>query len=639
MNSKLFCLWVGLAVLWFGAECRSAEEPGLSADRPPRKELGRSVKLRILVDKVMRGRYPPVKATAEAGFNVFTPRYGFDNLEYVRECTQWCAKHGIYHMPWMRATLDAPKGPEADGKRFVWADGTEQLLWSPNSDEFWEWTNKYIVEYAKISAEMPAMLGVFLDYENYGDDKKKGTVCYRLSYDDIILGKFTEAESIKIPQLKLAKRRSWLVERRLHEKFAEFQINHWRERCRALRQAVDKHNPQFRFCVYPGQDPFSTFITEACYPEWATQQAPLIVAGLYTSRSSGFIPQERCLEMNRDQLLSYMTTPQKKGIPFVFVAGSDPIQGGDAEFHGKNAVMGAETTDGYWVFYEGLWLKDFYEKEHPKYWKWFTWANRAVASGKFEAWHEPRQTVENSVQTSVRAVLDRLRTARLVLPKVTGEKVEYPAVRMRFGNVILIAAKAGKAVEVVLHNPAWATPRSPLMWSVAGPSAEHVASGKIPSGGTGTVSFTPAADGVFLLGASAGGTAYSVVSSNTPVGLYASQRLGLVAGGRFYFKVPEGVREFDLTAWGRGAETMRLNVLNPEGIRVATGQTTADKTSVRIKVPTGNAAGKVWSLETAQAEAGAFEDNSLQLGPELPPVLSLRPEDVFGINPSAGNGK
>ena len=58
---------------------------------------------------------------------------------------------GIYHMPWMRGTLDAPKGPGQTASASCGPVGTSSL-WSPN----WmssEWTARYIVEYAKIQRQ------------------------------------------------------------------------------------------------------------------------------------------------------------------------------------------------------------------------------------------------------------------------------------------------------------------------------------------------------------------------------------------------------------------------------------------------------------------------------------------------------
>jgi len=157
---------IGIVIVLLPITCHCAEAPA-------RDTLGRTEKLRILVDKVMQptegwhAKEWIVRDTAAAGFNVFSPRRGHEDLEEVRQVNEWCAQYGIYHMPWMRGTLACPDTDESKGKRMLWAGGNEQLIWSPNSDEFWEWTGRYIVEYARMSKEQPALMGVFLDYENY----------------------------------------------------------------------------------------------------------------------------------------------------------------------------------------------------------------------------------------------------------------------------------------------------------------------------------------------------------------------------------------------------------------------------------------------------------------------------------------
>ncbi|MGD8239756.1 MAG: hypothetical protein PVH68_14445, partial [Armatimonadota bacterium] len=227
----------------------------LRAQAVPRDELGRGVKLAILVDKVMQPQAEwvteewMVRETAEASFNVLSPRRGGEKMDEVRQVTEWCAKYGLYHMPWMRGTLAVGGVADSAGKKLVWANGGEQPLWSPNSDELWDWMTELIVEHARISVEMPSLIGVFLDYENYAAGKQGN--CYSLSYDDIIMRSFARANQVALPQLELGERKGWLEEQGLHEDFSEFQINHWRERCRALRQAVDQINPKFQFCVYP----------------------------------------------------------------------------------------------------------------------------------------------------------------------------------------------------------------------------------------------------------------------------------------------------------------------------------------------------------------------------------------------------
>jgi hypothetical protein len=605
--------------------------PALWAQRVPREELGRADKLRILVDKVMQPEENwvtkewIVRETAEAGFNVFSPRRGHENLDEVREVTAWCKQYGLFHIPWMRGTLEAPAGPEADGKRLVWASGNEQSLYSPNADEFWAWTTQYIVEYAKISAQDPTLIGVFLDYENYSP-RSEGN-CYDLSYDDVILGKFAEARGLELPTLAPNERKPWLVEQGLHDAFAEFQVAHWRERCRALREAVDAYDPGFRFCIYPA--PGTPFMVQACYPEWATETAPLILADPWVyGRPSKFLPQDDSLDGNRQKLLTGMRVPQEAGIEFLYSGGIDPIvQGADPEFCGKNAVMISELTAGYWVFYEG----PKYKVDHPDYFHWFAWANRHIQEGTFTAWHEPRQEPEN---WALGVFTDGVRTLKAAPPEVTGRKIEFPKNALRGEHLMFVAAKKGLPVEVVLRNVPVGSYTSLLAWELRDPGLHELLKGQIDHQGTGSVTFTPEADGLYLLGASSGSCAWSVVSSNAPLAALTGDGAGFIfAQERLYFHVPAGVSEFTLTAKGAGAETVRVSVFDPTDAPVATGQTTPAEGATEIRVPVGEYADRTWSLETTRADEGVLEDHKLTLDKQLPPLLAFSPEHVFGLQP------
>ncbi len=621
----------GFPLLALAALCAEAI-CAFAASTPARQELGRQVKLRILVDKVMQptegwvSKEWMVKAAAGAGFNVFSPRRGHDNLDEVRQVTKWCEKHGICHMPWMRGSLNAPPDPEADGRRVVWADGAEQPLWSPNSDEFWAWTTRYVVEYAKMGAASRHLMGVFLDYENY-EKGGKGNL-YGLSYDGLILGKFAKARNIQLPELKSAVRAEWLRKQGLHDAFAAFQIAHWRERCRALRKAVHAHDATFQFCIYPA--PGTLFMVEAVYPEWATESAPLILADASTyGRPSRFLPEAESVKGNRQTLLENRRIPRERGIPHIYTGGIDPVvKGADPEFCGKNAVAISEVTDGYWIFYEG----PKYDDDHPAYWKWFTWANRAIAAGNFAAQHEPRQTPDNWGLD----LLQRLgKGAMLLPPPVTGETVKLPTVKLRQENLLLIGAKANTPIALTLRQHPVARYESPLRWELYDPGRKRIASGAIPHGASGEVRFTPATDGVCFLAASAGPCAYSVENANAPVALFAADGLSLIYGARqLYFHVPVGVARFTVTVRGSGAETVRLNVADPTGKRAASVQTTPKSERASVAVASGEAAGKTWSLELTRADDGVLEDCTIQLGRELPSCLALHPDHVFRLAPA-----
>ncbi|MFC1714637.1 hypothetical protein ACFL6S_13300 [Candidatus Poribacteria bacterium] len=601
----------------------------LALEKINRQDLGRSAKMTILVDKVMQPQAEwvteewMVKATAEAGFNVFSPRRGHDRLDEVRQVTEWCRKYGIYHMPWMRGSLEAPDGADVNGKRLVWVSGNEQPLWSPNSDEFWDWTNRFIIEYAKISVQDEHLMGVFLDYENYASGKEGNL--YSLSYDDIIMVKFAQSKGVELPGLDLAKRKSWLESEDLHDEFSQFQIKHWRERCRILRKAVDEINPEFQFCVYPA--PGTPFMVEAIYPEWSTKSAPLILADASTyGRSSQLLSQVHALEANRQKLLDRVQTPKNAGIPFIYVGGIDPVvRGADPEFSGKNAVMISEVTDGYWIFYEG---PTYTKQDHADYWKWFTWANKAIADDNFKVQYEPRETAEEWWNLGEFELASD--SSKLVAPEVTGEKVKHPVIKLRGQNLLLVAGKKGQPLELILQNHPVASYKSFLAWELRNLEMTRAASGTIQYGKSGAINFTPEYDGVYLLGVSAGQCAYSVVSSNVPVGLYAGDRLSFIyAVNRIYFSVPDNVDQFTITARGSGAETVRVNVLSPEGNQVATGQTTLKEGTVKVRVSAGDYSCDIWSLELTRADEGTLEDHSIILDPRLTPILSLNLKHVF----------
>lgn len=602
------------AVLAFAAGCYAAKGP-------LRDDLGRTVKLRILVDKVMQPQAGwvteewMVKETADAGFNVYCPRKGYGDLRAVRDVTRWCRKYGIYHMPWMRGTLAAPSGPESDGKRLLWANGAEQPLWSPNSDELWDWMNRYIVEYAKLSTKNRYIIGVFLDFENYAPGGKMGN-CYGLSYDDIIMAKFADAKGLKPPKLEPAERKKWLEDQGLHDEFARFQIDYWRKQCRRLRKAIDQFNPKFQFCIYPA--PGTLFMTEAAYPEWATKEAPLILADATTyGRPQRYTPEATALEINRHKLQQNMRVPKRAGIPFVYVGGIDPVvQGADPEFCGKNAVMISQVADGYWVFYEG----PTYTKDHPDYFKWFTWANKAISQGRLDAWHEPRQAPEawvaEALKPAGRAGIGRMQ--------------QFPPVYLRGTNMLIVAAKGGQPVHIELAYRQVGSYTADLNWYVKAMQGEDIASGTIPRGERGIAEFTAPTDGIYSVLVSAGSCACSVLGADVPLALYAGDGLSVIYGAkRLYFKVPRGLRQFTLSARTGGEETVRLSVYDPEGALAGTGQTTPKRHELKLTVSTGGHAGEVWSLSLTNADEGVLEDVKLTMGPELAPVLSLAPDNVF----------
>ena len=163
---------------------------------------------------------------------------------------------------------------------------------------------------------------------------------------------------------------------------------------------------------------------------------------------------------------------------------------------------------------------------------------------------------------------------------------------------------------------------------------EPLTSGTIPHTEAGTVQFTPDTDGLYLLGVCAGGCAYTILKSNVPIGLHAADGLSVIQGAkRLYFHVPAGLAEFTMTIKGQGVESVRLNVFDPSGQQVATGD--ASNEAVAVVVKAGESAGKTWSLELTKADQRVLEDATITIDGKLPPTLSLLPEQVFQLVPAS----
>jgi len=353
---------------------------------------------RILVDKVLMldnkwvMTEEHVREIKAAGFNVVSPRLGGTDPARVRKVATMAQKHGMFYVAWMRGSLSTPKDvPES--LRYVYPDGHSCNIYSPNADELWDWMEKTILEHVRISFEIPAMAGSFLDFENYAAGKAGN--CNALSYDEPTFHAFAEWLNLELPVLEPEQRAEWLAERKLDQAFRDFQIIGWRKRARRIRQKIDEINPQFLLLIYPA--PGTLLMTEALYPEWATDAAPLVLCNASTyGRPSEFMDEKAALKANRKILKDTMKVPRAAGIPHVYLGGIDPAcPGADPEFCGKNASLICDVTDGYWIFYEG----PEYKKDHPEYFRWFKMANADSAEGVFDLWKQPRSQPEKLGET------------------------------------------------------------------------------------------------------------------------------------------------------------------------------------------------------------------------------------------------
>ena len=361
---------------------------------------GPDEKIRIMRDKTMQihlgyDAERIVKETAAVGFNVLSLP-GHKDFAGIRRRADQCARYGLGFLQWFRGTAKFHAERHREDDRYVWPTGHVSRLLSPNSDAFWADMHEYIVEYAKISAKQPAMMGVFLDFEPY--DKPSWGMTYPLSYDPTIVAMFAKHAGVDLPDLGPKDRKDWIEQHGHADAFREFQIAHWRQRASALRAAVDEHNPQFVFCVYPalGKSPFLSEVVGQC---WGTERAPLWSAdpGNYGERSF-FTHYDDALRQRFEAVKRLAADIRGKGIHVRYLVGLDPIgRLGDAEYFGKSGNMFCEAADGYWVFYEGprfenkLTLK-VPSGDHRDYYQWFARGNQATIDGEYDFWRRPRET-------------------------------------------------------------------------------------------------------------------------------------------------------------------------------------------------------------------------------------------------------
>jgi len=393
---------------------------GACATRPPvnhRALTGQP--WRVLVDKVLMKdnkwvmTEDHVREIRAAGFNVVSPRLGGEDMARVRRVATLAGKHDMYYVAWMRGSLGTKTG-----LKYVYPDGHDCDIYSPNADELWDRMTETILAQAKVSLEVPAMVGAFLDFENYG--RGKAGNCYGLSYDREIIRQFALHINVAIPDLPAAERHGWLEKRGLLKSFEKFQVRSWRARARKLRQQLDEINPEFLLVIYPA--PGTLLMTEALFPEWATERAPLVLADATTyGRPAEFMAQGESLLVNRQRLLKGLHYTRKRGIPHVYLGGIDPVcAGADPEFCGKNAAMIGAVSDGYWIFYEG----PEYRKDHPAYFQWFQKANEQIADGLVTLHNEPRTEPENLGRTRLDRKTDKLQVAVYNNRKLLGNDIE-----------------------------------------------------------------------------------------------------------------------------------------------------------------------------------------------------------------------
>lgn len=575
-----------------------------------RQELGsRQEPYRILVDKVLMAANEwvmtadHVREIKAAGFNVVVPRLGADDNARVEKVARLAEAEGLFYVPWIRGTVVEKGDPKL---RATDALGRCGELASPNGDRLWGYWRDRILFYARLSREVPSVLGVFLDFENYDPAKVGGGMCYTLSYDAPVLERFAAAQGLKLPDPLPRDRAAWLEEQKLTEAFQSFQVGLWRERARELRRAVDALNPRFQFIVYPARS--SLFIREAVWREWHTAQAPLVMAEVDTYWRHEY-ELGAALEKLRAIMQAARAELDKVDPGIRYLAGLDPVvAGANPEFEGKSAVLGAQLGHGYWVFYEG----PEYATTHREHFAWFRRANDAILRQDYALWRQPAET-PNPMDESIAREARRVAGAKLV--PFSDEPVPPAALQQAFthrpGAVYQVLLKRGEHLqgELVALQHAHLTNGSAAV--VVAPSGKIVGAIHAEVGQRVPIDLVAPEDGVYGVAITSGRAKGQLRLTNRYVCL-AGPALSLVGNQPPAFLAPKAAAaEVALKVAGQGAgEHLQVVLKRPDGTMAFSGNTreAADASTLELRVP-APAPRAAWSLELS----AVVEDIALDL--------------------------
>jgi hypothetical protein len=543
-------------------------------------------KWRVLVDKVLQTGSTikteewMVQTTAEAGFNVLSPRWRAEKLDEVEQIAKWSKKHGIYYLPWLRGSIPVPNGTVATGHRLVWGNGEERALWSPNSVEYWNELEKMLIPYARLSLTHPSLFGVFFDYENYDRGGDRWNLFW-LSYDDVILNKFANAKNVTIPELPLKERKNWLTNNKLHDEFEQFQYNNWKNSAAQLKRKIINIAPKFLFVAYPS--PGAPFFTKAIYSAWSTSESPLILAdpGSY-GRSSLISNIADSVQENKHIINNRRKEIIATGAPYRIIGGIDPIvKGADPEFSGKNAVGLAESTEGYWIFYEG---PKFGQPDHRAYWKWFTWANNVIKRNEYFRQYEDRVDPYSWLPDYLDAP-DSYSANYITEQAVAGTKFESD--RMRGDNIIVVGGNGGDTVKFKLRHLPIKSFKGNLSWDLRSRTGEKIQGGTVQYDSTKDIEVTLPSSGSYFLGLAGQQNGYTVATEDIRGGMYCGVKIGCS-----FFKDNARLRTsnsentpFTIVAKGTPAELVKIEVRDVStGTKIIEEKLTSSKTTVTLKI-------------------------------------------------------
>ncbi len=627
MTNSLFALALTLAL---AGSCLAQEDP-----------------LAWIDARQVRAAYHYANAPAEercarlkaAGMNAMILKAG------VEKALPWCRQAKLQGMKCFLALNFNVDAEKAGLRQAVLESGQVERYACPLDQRFWrEHLIPGMMERAAVSDD-PAMQvdGLWIDFELYST--RTGQRYYtKACYCDHCLGEFCRHKGIEVPEVEYANRKQWLDDHGYGDEYQPFLGTRVEELATEVRETLHAQYPDFLLGFYPTPHNWSLLAVARAF---STERVPILLWATDTYGGGGMdrVPDD------------WRTLYADQGINARYLAGM-LLRCYSAQNLAANIYHTTSKCDGYWLF-----TTYTLEAEEQKgdyhlaagtpedYWAALRLANDEM-DRRIQEGPDYRTELVVGPEPVVYKPLSqpefRERLARLILPEPLSERLDLPLVKLRGANVLVLAGRAGQEAKVWLAYHQVGPVQAEISWQIMDADRTMIASGNARPGaalaegsvspretqGEGfALSFTPEADGIYYILASAQSSAWSVTGTNVPVGLYAGAKLHTIGGAeRLYFAVPEGVEQFSLQPAGAsGRETVRVDVYDPDGTQVATGQSTEEAFEVEIAVDADDRAGDMWSLAIAKADVGILEDTYLTLPEPLPPVLSLAPEHVFDI--------
>ncbi len=519
---------------------------------------------------------------------------------------------------------------EQEGLRqAVLANGRVERYACPLEERFWQdYLLKGMLERAELGNDPTLQVdGLWIDFELYST--VTGQRYYtNACYCDYCMGEFAREKGIELPELANEQRRPWLVEHGYAEEYTQFLQDRVQELAADVREKVHAVNPNLLLGFYPTPHDWQLVAVARAF---STERLPIILWATDTYGGGG---PDRVPDDWREHYAEL-------GINARYCAGM-LLRSYSAKNLAAYIYHTSAECDGYWLFTTyTLWKPeeertgDYYlaAGTDEEYWQAIARGNRELDLLAADPEHETDLTIgiEPIVYHPLAKPEMKRRVEALELPEVTGEVVQYGEAWLRGTNLLLIAAEAGRPIEIEVGFGQVGAGTDMVKWEISTQDGARVASGEGAVGADTTISFTPEVSGLHYGLISASGSKFALRSANAPVGLYAGSRLHVIgAVERLYFAAPEEAAEFTVLGEGtNGRERTRINVYTPDGALCGTAQSGAEDFTAPVTAAPGAFAGQVWSLEITRADEEILEDNTLTMPEPLAPVVSLAQEHVF----------